>query len=155
MLGCRKVNILFLRRWAVYNKSMCLTIVLSLGLAGIAFASQTFTDATGNHRWDNPDNWEMGVVPCCPDTHYNSVTPPGMNDAYMSIDGTLCVIDETNVGANAAVAYALNVASAPGVENTLHILGGDLYLGGFGLNVGRGSNPDWFEGGHGLSLIHI
>ena len=137
----------------MYKKSRCLTvIILVLGLAGIAFAYNDFTDDGGDNRWDNPANWSMGLVPNDSTTWPGNVIPPWYTDVYMTRDGTLCVIDDTYVGVNAATAYGTQVG-AEGGENTLHILGGELILGGLGFNIGRGAKDDWPKAGYGHVLM--
>jgi hypothetical protein len=133
----------------MYNKSI--TLVLMLGLSVSVYAGNTYTDGGADHLWNNPLNWSMGVVPQDETTYPGDLAPPWNSDVYMTIDGTLCVIDDTHVGANAATAFG-TLVGAHGGDNTLHILGGELRCGGWGFNVGRGKEEGsfghvWMTGG--------
>jgi len=136
----------------MYKKLTCITIVLVVCLAGIAFAANIFTDEGADHLWNNPDNWSLGVVPQDETTHPRDADPQWNNDVHMSIDGTLCVIDDTHVGDAAATAYG-TIPGSYGGDNTLHILGGELRCGGWGFNIGRGASDPSHEGGFGHVLM--
>jgi len=137
----------------MYKKARCLTvIILLLGQAGSVYAANTFTDAGADHLWNNPDNWSMNFVPQDETTYPSGADPQWNSDVYMTIDGTLCVIDDTHVGSNAATAYG-TLVGAHGGDNTLHILGGELRCGGWGFNVGRGGQRDSDEGSFGHVLM--
>jgi hypothetical protein len=127
-------------------------VVSLLGLTGSVYAANTFTDAGADHLWNNPDNWSMGVVPQDATTHSAGAIPKWNNDVYMTTDNTLCVIDDSHVGSNAATAYG-TLVGAHGGDNTLHILDGELRCGGWGFNVGRGGKRDSDEGSFGHVLM--
>jgi len=126
------------------KKPICLTvIILMLDLSVSVYAGNNFTDAGDDHLWNNSANWSMNFVPQDETTYPGDADPQWNNDVYMPIDGTLCVIDDTHVGSNAATAFG-TLVGAHGGNNTLHILGGELRCGGWGFNIGRGKEEGSF-----------
>ncbi|MCP4456184.1 MAG: LamG domain-containing protein [Planctomycetes bacterium] len=114
---------------------MCkrLTLITLLVLTGLGATAQAKIKWTGNGEnsfWDNGDNWNKGGRIPLPD-----------EDAQIDIDGTMCIIDEINVGDKAAVARQLNLMHRgdEGAEMTLTIDGGVLNLGGR-LLIGSGTS---------------
>jgi len=118
------------------KKLMCLiSVILLLSVAGGAGAGNIFNDNGTDHLWSNADNWSMGIVPDDSTTHPSEVVPKWYNAAEMSIDGTACVIDSD------ADAYTLQVGIYGG-DNSCQITGGNITIGDWGVNIGRGGNDN-------------
>jgi len=114
------------------KKKLGQCVIILLALAAAAFAN-TFTDNAADHLWNTAGNWSGGV--------------PVMGESNqwgdMTVDGTICIIDDTHVGASAASAGGV-YPGCYGGENEMYMTGGELTVNY--LNIGRGS-PD--SGGNG------
>ena len=110
----------------MYKPLTCLVgVVLLMGLAGSA-AANTYTDAGGDNLWNTAGNWSDGVP----------VQGASNQWADMTVDGTICIIDSTHVGVNAASAGGA-YPGCYGGENEMYMTGGELTCSYF--NVGRGN----------------
>lgn len=105
-------------------------IVFSGGLYG-----NTYTDSGSDHLWNNSANWSQGV----PDIDR---TDDGQW-ANMTVNGTVCIIDATHTGSNAASAGGV-YPGCYGGENEMYMTGGELSCSYF--NIGRGASDSGSDG---------
>ena len=147
-----------------------LSVLLSCILFGCGnvLHGNEWTGAGGDSLWSTVDNWSQGVVPINSTSHpgtgwddptgpFYPLTPDTSddgplwnNDVKLQQDGTVTLIDDSV----SAAAYGVRVGNG-GANNTLHITGGHLEIGGvpptggdrigWHLQVGRGYPG--FDGG--------
>lgn len=108
-----------------YRKLMLSMFMLLILLGSSAQGKNKWTGNGEDNFWDNPANWNQNRAPL-PD-----------EDAQIDIDGTNCLIDEINVGANEAVANKLQLMHRgdPDTAVILTIDGGTLRTNGY-LRIG-------------------
>jgi hypothetical protein len=134
-VGVTKAKTLFLRRTVMlYRKtSYLIPVVLAMVLVGIASAANDWTNATGNGRWMDPNNWTIGVPG--PGTGNTRINPDTNADPNNLVGPTI------GVGEIAITDAMDNWAPEWGLS--LNIEGGSLTSAGFvGLvSVGGATNP--------------
>ena len=117
----------------MYNKFFLRVIILLGLLCGFAFGN-TYTDGDVNdHLWNTAGNWSDGVP----------VQGAANQWGDMTVDGTVCIIDSTHVGVNAASAGGA-YPGCYGGENEMYMTGGELTCLYF--NVGRGDSESGSNG---------
>jgi len=109
------------------SKLVSLTVVLLLAMVSTGLANN-FTDAGADHLYSNADNWQDGVP----------VYGASNQWANMNNSGTICIIDDTHVGANKAYPKGIYVGSGSGV-NEWYITGGELQCDFLNVSRGRGA----------------
>ena len=115
-----------------------LSLVILLGAGGTAIAGNGFNDSSGDHTWNNPANWDMGVVPQDATTSPDVAVPQWNNDVGFYYSNVTL-----NVGPGQTTAsYSLQLACY-GATNTVMNLsnGGRVNVGGWGMDIGRGNDP--------------
>lgn len=133
--------------------SLAFAVVLPVCLANLASADNQWLGGNGvplNH-WDEPSNWDSGMVPqSATERHIDPNAMDDLNVARFTKNGTVTLVDSsvnaTTFGLqlghplDPALPSPFNNQSA---SNTLNMTGGSITnQGGFGFNVGRGTNND-------------
>ena len=120
----------------------CAAALCVAASASMALADARWTGGGATDRFDDPANWDTGIVPSSPTDRDNAVTDG--NVARNLLDGTNILIED-GIDANAfAVQIGHPKEGAFGTQaasNTLTMTGGSLTTqGNFLFNVGRGTN---------------
>ena len=107
--------------------------IISLVLLSWSAFGNTYTGNGADDLWNTAANWSQGVP----------VQGASNQWADMTVDGTICTIDSTHVGANAASAGGV-YPGCYGGDNEMYMTGGELTCSYF--NAGRGDSD---SGGNG------
>lgn len=111
----------------------------------IALAGNGFTAAVDN-TWSNPGNWSMGVVPEDATTNPGSYVPQWGNDVGFYSSNVAMVIGDGESHAS----YSFQLGAYGAANTSLTMTGGELTVGPWGLNVGRGGDNSAHAGSYGF-----
>jgi hypothetical protein len=114
-------------------KLMSLMLALVLAAGSVAYGGQGFNNGSGDETWGNPANWTEGVVPNDATTHPGSFVPVWGNDNDIRSNATM------TIGAGEDwETYSMRIAQFGSDNAVMNMSGGDVFIGPWGLNVGRG-----------------
>ena len=120
------------------NKTRCLTMVLAAtlvcSLSSVAVygqAKNTWIGVGPDLTWNNGVNWSLGHPPLSETAEFAQFDQSSDDAGYP------CIIDDTHVGANAAMCQRTNFGLSQGGGAHVVMTGGELKIGGGGFWINR------------------
>ena len=114
---------------------ICFVVVFSL-VGGVQAATVTWTDASGDHLWSTPENWDTGTIPTSADLAKIGMLPgPTIvnegavaDKVHVGYGGTAGAL--TVDGGTFTTTGWLQLARGAGSEGTLNMISGTITTGG-------------------------
>ncbi|MBI9017068.1 MAG: PEP-CTERM sorting domain-containing protein [Phycisphaerae bacterium] len=114
-----------------------LSAVMVLAMAGFVSAGQGFSNNGGDTSWGNAGNWSQGYIVDDSTTNPGDFVPQWANTVEFRNNAVMDIGD-----GEARQTYAFQMGVYGSDNTVLNMSGGSLTVGGWGMDIGRGSTSN-------------